>query len=130
MARGFLECGGRAKRRRRFGREALHRMPRDAEVLPSTVNYRATPKRRRATLATAVQKGSLGEVRQLLWIFSLKHDRKRMEFRRHQSAGDSRIGFHVFFRGAFIRRVENRDAECLVARFHGPADENQLSFVD
>jgi hypothetical protein len=52
-----------------------------------------------------------------LRTFSLKRDRKRMEFGGHQPTGYGGIGFHVFFRGAFVRSVENRDAERLVAGF-------------
>ena len=51
---GTLDCGGRAKRRRRFGRDALLRIPRDAEVhLPLSII--ALPQ----SSAAALQKGYL-----------------------------------------------------------------------
>jgi hypothetical protein len=47
----------------------------------------------------------------------LKGDSKRVQLRRHQSAGNGWIFLHEFSRCVFIGRLKNGDAKRLVTRF-------------
>jgi hypothetical protein len=47
----------------------------------------------------------------------LKRDGKRMQLDRHEPARDDWIVLKELPGGVFVRRLENGDAKCLVARF-------------
>ena len=57
----------------------------------------------------------------------MKRHRKRVQLRRHQSAGDGWIFVHELSRGLFIGCLKNGNAKCLVAWFRCAPRKNQLT---
>jgi len=71
MVRRVLECAGRAKRRRRFGRSAWLHMTRHAQIPSGEHKHRAIPKRCRASLATALQQAASQKRHYILIVVAL-----------------------------------------------------------
>ena len=62
-----------------------------------------------------------------LGILTLENDRERMQFRRHDTSGNGRIGLHEFSGGGFVRSLKNRNAKCLITRLSRATGQDELT---
>src|SRR6266446_9603602 len=88
--------------------------------LPSQATSRGSPT---FTDKIFIVRRSLNKLR----ILALENYRERMQFRRHDTSGNGRIGLHEFSGGGFVRSLKNRNAKCIITRLSRATDQDELT---